>query len=119
MTSNLDRFEEFVRKEYRVGNNMISSKNRKNVLVNYFTWMTGVFESDETQKALSTIDTDVRGKLFQVYRGFREINDKAGALDAAFRPWRASLFIDAELILRTTFASLRRTSLKASVNELL
>ena len=95
ITSNLDRLEEFALKEYRVENDMIYSKNSENVLMNYFTCITGVFESDETQKALSTIDADVRDKLFQVYRGFREINDKADALDHAFRPWRASLYIEA------------------------
>jgi hypothetical protein len=94
ITSNLDRLDEFRSKEYRVSNNVVYSRDRENVLLDYFTCMTSVFESDETQRSLSAVNEEVRDKLFQVYRGFREINDKADALKHAFRPWRASLYID-------------------------
>jgi hypothetical protein len=95
INSNLVRLEEFALKEYRVENNMIFSKNKENILMNYFKCTTGVFDSNETQKAISTIEIDIIKKLFQVYSGFREINDKADALHRAFRPSRASLYISA------------------------
>lgn len=120
MTSNLDRLEEFVLKAYRVKENSIYSKD-KNALMDYFTCMMSVFESDGTPKALSTMDADIRNKLFQVYRGFRDINDKANALDRAFRPGRASLYIDIVASftnnLRVIAESLVKTFQQQAVDE--
>ncbi len=112
MTFNLDRLEEFIQEGYRVQNNMIYSKNGENVLMNYFTCMMNVFESNETQNALSTLDEDVKNKLFLVYRRFREINDKANALDHAFRPWRASLYIDAVIDFENNLRSSAESLIK-------
>jgi len=102
---NLSRIEEFIQREYRVDNNKIYSRDGEGAFLDYFTCMTSVFDSSETQKVLALMEEGTRAKLFQVYGGFREINDRADALKHAFRPWRASLYVEAVEDFRTKFCA--------------
>jgi hypothetical protein len=91
---NLIKIRTFIEQDYSVVDNTIWSKKQSDVMLNYFTCVTSVFESSETQKILSILEDDVRNGVFQIYVGFKDINDKAEALKFAFRPWRASAYID-------------------------
>lgn len=107
---NLAKVQEFIAKEYRIVNDRICSEDGEGVLMDYFTCMTNVFLSYEAQKEIALMKEDVQGRLFAVYRGFQDINDKAEALNYAFRAWRASLYLDAVMsfdkTLRPTAADL-------------
>ena len=92
---NLTKSQEFLGKEYRIVGDKICSKDGEGVLMDYFTCMTNVFQSNESQKGISLLKEEARDTLFRIYRGFQDINDKADALKHAFRTWRASLYIDA------------------------
>jgi hypothetical protein len=91
---NLTKLQAFISKEYRVIDGKICSKDGKNVLMDYFACMTDVFQSSECKTNISLLKEDTRNAIFQIYGGFRDINDKADALKRAFRPWRASLYIE-------------------------
>lgn len=92
---NLGKLDSFVHENYRIVNDRIISNDEEDAALNYFSCMISVFESVELQKVLSITDKELRDKLFKIYMGFREINEKADALKQVFRPRRASQYIDA------------------------
>jgi hypothetical protein len=57
--------------------------------------MTSQFEAAEAQQSLVTVGNDLRGYIFSIYQGFREINTRAEALKQAFHPWRALQYFEA------------------------
>lgn len=92
---NLQALDRFSSQGYSVVGETIMAKGKANVMFQYFSCMTSVFESSEVQQALSLVEQSVRGEILGVYGGFRKINDCADILKHAFRSWRASQYIDA------------------------
>ncbi len=95
VSSNMLSIQGFADIGYKVIDNRILSSDDSAVSLNYFTCMMHVFESDETQKLLTIADPSLRDCIFKIYRGFRDINDRADALKHVFRPWRAEQYINA------------------------
>ena len=92
---NLVKIKTFIEQGYRVVGDTICSKDDTDVMLNYFSCVTSVFDSGDTQKVLAILEDEMRDGILQIYVGFKDINDKAEALKYAFRPWRASSYIDA------------------------
>jgi hypothetical protein len=103
---NLTKLQVFINKEYRVVDGKIGSKDGTGVLMDYFVCMVDVFQSSECQKSISLLKEDTRKSIFQVYGGFKDINEKADALKRAFRPWRASLYIETVMSFEKDLRSL-------------
>jgi hypothetical protein len=95
ISGNLVSIQEFLDKQYHVVGDRICSREREGAELVWFTCMTHTFELAETQKLLTVAEPDLRDRIFEIYRGFRGINDRADALKRVFRPWRASHHIDA------------------------
>ena len=92
---NLHKIDRFVARGYRVVGNEIMAGDKTGVEFRYITCVTSLFESAEVQQALLLIQEDIKRQLFNVYHGFREINDRADALKKVFRIWRAEHYIKA------------------------
>ncbi len=94
ISSNMISIQEFADMGYRVTESKIVSSENSNASMNYFTCMIHVFESQETQRLLTVAEPNLRERIFNLYRSFREINDKADALKQVFRPWRAEHYLN-------------------------
>ncbi|MCK4430865.1 MAG: hypothetical protein KAW19_06135 [Candidatus Aminicenantes bacterium] len=92
---NLHEIDRFLARNYRVIDNKIMAGGKRGVTFRYITCVTSVFESNDVQQALQSIQEDIKSRLIGIYHSFREINDKADALKKAFRPWRALHYIEA------------------------
>ena len=92
---NLHEIDRFLARGYKVVNKKIVAGAKVGVTLRYITCVTSVFESNDAQQALQSMQGDVKRLLIEIYHGFRQINDKADALKQAFRPGRASHYIEA------------------------
>lgn len=92
---NLHAIDRFLAREYAISGDRITSKGQVSDSFDYVTCSTAVFESLSGKEAVQLASVELRNGLIRVYDGFRRINDKAEALKAVFRPWRAHHYLEA------------------------
>jgi hypothetical protein len=92
---NLHAIDRFLAEDYAVSGDHITSKGHITDGFDYVTCSTAVFESISGREAIQSAPSELRDRLIRVYDGFRRINDRADALKAVFRPWRAQHYLQA------------------------
>lgn len=92
---NLHAIDRFLASDYSIAGDQITSKGNLADSFDYVTCATAVFDSLAGKAAVQVAAAELRDRLIRIYDGFRRINDKAEALKAVFRPWRAQHYLDA------------------------